>query len=236
MNQIFSFKRYFLLLKRQWFENAAIYKWGIVLMIAATLLSFWMFTNWKAIENPHLGQMETFSVLGLFFFYIFGSNFFDSLSSKHKGMFYFSLPVSSLERIGVAFTSVMIILPFIFLVIFFVSDFLFVQLFNHVHDASEQMFFVKTSPLKQLSFVSAMTWAYLSFTSIYVLGSLVFGKSGMFISTVISFIFLFGFFWLWAIIYGSKISIIDFFNSLIFPLIIPLCWSMMYFCMKRKEV
>ena len=205
-------------------------------MVAATLLLFWLSSNWKSVENPHLSQMETFSVVGIIFFYMYGGNFFDSLSSKHKGMFYISLPVSSLERIGVAFTSVMIILPLIFLVIFSISDFLFVQLFNQVHDASEQMFFMKTSPLKQLSFVSAMTWVYLSFTSIYVLGSLVFGKSGMFISTVISFIIWFVFFWLWVIIYDSKVSVLDFFNSPIFPLIIPLCWSLMFFYMKRKEV
>ena len=206
-------------------------------MVASTLLLFWLSSSWKSVENPHLGQMQTFSIVGLFFFYIFGSNFFDSLSSKHKGMFYFSLPVSPLERVGVAFTSIMVILPLLFLIIFSVSDFLFVQLFNHVHGASEQMVFTKVSPLEhiRLSFVFALAWSYLSFTSAYALGSLVFGKNSMIITTVIIFIILSVFFWLRDIIYGS-ISVIDFFNSYIFLLIIPLCWGMMYYCMKRKEV
>ena len=206
-------------------------------MIATTLLSFWMSSNWKAIENPHLGQVGTFSIVGIVFFYIYGSNFFESLSSKQKGMFYFSMPVSPLERIGVAFTSVMVILPLIFLIIFFVSDFLFVQLFNYVHNTSEQMFFAKTSPLEQirLPFVFALAWSYLSYTSAYALGSLVFGKNGVMITTAIVFIILAIFFWLRAVIYGS-ISVLDFFNSPIFFMIIPLCWGMMYYCMKRKEV
>ena len=40
MNQVFSFKRYVWLLKRQWYENAAIYKWGIVLLVLVTGLLF----------------------------------------------------------------------------------------------------------------------------------------------------------------------------------------------------
>ena len=250
MNQTFNFKRYLLLLKRQWFENAAIYKWGIVLMVAATSLLFWLFTNWKTAENPHLVQKIAFSIVGILFIFIYGSNFFESLSSKYRGMFYFSLPVSPLERIAVAFTYVMVLLPFIFLIIFSVSDFLFVQLFNHVHDASEQMYFMKTLSLKhiKLPLVFSITWSFLSFTSIYTLGSLVFGKNGMIISMIITTIIIFIIFcvisWLWIIIYGPISTygpklitdFIIFFASYIYPLIIPLCWGMMYYCMKRKEV
>ena len=244
MNQTFNFKRYLLLLKRQWFENAAIYKWGIVLMVASTLLSFWLLSNWKAIENPHLGQIQTFSIVGFSFLIIFASNFFESLRSKHKGMFYFSLPVSPLERVSIVFSSIMVILPLIFLVIFFVSDFLFVQLFNHVHNTSEQMLFVKTSPSEHTmcSFLFVLAWSILSVIPINALGTLVFGKGRMFIMTVITSIILYVFFSLWVIIYYGSISIyqpnllIDFLNSPIFLMIIPLCWGMMYYCMKRKEV
>ena len=239
MSQIFNVKRFTLLLKRQWYENAAIYKWGIVLMIAAVLLLFWLSSNWKTVENPHLGQMETFSIVGLSFFLLFGGNFFDSLRSKHKVMLYFSLPVSPLERVGVAVTSVMVFLPLLFLIIFSVSDFLFVQFFNHVHSTSEQMLFTKTSPFEhiRLSFVFVLAWSFSSLALANALGSTL-GKNGIItriITTVIIFFILSVFFLMRTNIYGS-ISVIEFLNSYIFLLIIPLCWGMMYFCMKRKEV
>ncbi len=173
MNQNFSFKRYLWLVKRQWYENAAIYKWGIVLMIIAFALLFWLSSDWKMVDNPRLGQMETFSVVGIFFLYIYSANFFESLSSKHKGMFYFSLPVSTLERVAVAFTFVLVLLPALLLMVFSIFDFIFVQLFNHIHGVSVQMFFKTASPFDFIGVPFLLTWSFLSFNSIFVLGSLI---------------------------------------------------------------
>ncbi len=235
MNQIFSFKRYGWLLKRQWYENATIYKWGIVLLIIAIVGFFWGSSDWKAVDEPHLGQMETFSIVGVFFLYIYGANFFDSLSSKNKGMFYFSLPVSAFERVAVAFTFVMILLPVLLLIIFSAFDFIFVQLFNHIHGVSVQMFFKTASPLGSIGLLPSMVWAYLSYTSFFVLGSLMFGKKGITITFIVTAVFVFIFFWLRFFIYG-QMSIIDFFRSSFFVLLIPVCWVMLFFAMKRKEV
>jgi len=238
MNQVFSFKRYVWLLKRQWCENAAIYKWGIVLLVLAVGLLFWLSGNWKDVNNPHLGQMETFSITGLFFLYIYGAYFFESLSFKHKRMFYFSLPVSPLERVAVAFAYVMILMPVLILTIYTVFDFISVQLFNHIHGTSVQMFFKTSSPFGNIGMMVVMLFSYLSYTSIFTLGSLMFGKKGilitLFAASILIFIILFIRIKIlsyppWAVSDIIKGNILSFF------FLLPVWWILMYFVMKKKE-
>ena len=269
MNQIFSFKRYVWLLKRQWYEKATSYKWGIVLMVLVVGLLFWLPNDWKSVETPRLDQFKPFPLTAIFFLYIYGGWFFESLSSKHKKMFYFSLPVSPLERVTVAFTFVMILMPVLLLTVFNVFDFIFVHLFNHIHGTSVQMFFKTTSSKEMgsylpyggmaLSFV--MLLGYLSCTSAFTISSLIFGKKGPVVTIIFYLVFLFICFKLLILIFGvsSKLpstgnSFADFINfffyytisppvaieyskSNIFIYILPLmiCWTAMYFVMKRKE-
>jgi hypothetical protein len=248
MNQIFSFKRYAWLVKRQCFENAAIYKWGIALMVLVTGLLFWLTSNWKTVDkfmeiNPHLinddityfyprlGQGPTFLLTGIFLFCIFGGWFFESLTSKQKRMFYFSLPVLPLERITVAFTFVMILMPVLFFTIFTVFDFIFVQFFNHVHGTSVQMFF-KTASYYEGTRKIILLSIPLSITSIFTLASLIVGKKG----PVISIIAIIALLYIW--VRSSMLFDVhpdDLLNSGIFTLIIPVCWMLMYFVMKKKE-
>ena len=237
MNQNFSFKRYVWLLKRQWYENAAIYKWGIALMVLAVGVLFWLTSTWKPVVNPRLGQMETFSVTGMLFLYVYAAWFFDSLSSKHKKMFYFSLPVSSLERIAAAFSCVMVFFSVLYLSVFSVFDFIAVQLFNHIHGTSVQMFFrTGFSCYIEMSLFEVIL-RFLSIASIFTLGSLMFGKKGLVMS--ITFMIAFGFIYFWICkwlmmfdLHNQNIVI----NFHIFTYFLPVCWTMMYFVMKRKEV
>ena len=234
MNQIFSIKRYGWLLKRQWYENAAIYKWGIVFMVIGIPILFWLFGTWRLADNPRLDQIRVFTILPGIFVFLLGATFFESLNSKHKGMFYFSLPVSTLERIAVAFTYEMILMPVLVLTIFTVFDFVFVQLFNHIHEASEQMFFKTTIPngSRIVMFVSLLV--FLSFTSIFTICSLRYGKKG----PMISVIFIVGFM-IFFLLYRASVGTLqvgDFFKSNFSILPIPVCWTAMYFVMKRKQV
>ena len=240
MNQFFSFKRYLWLVKRQWFENAAIYKWGIVLMVLTVGFLFGMTSNWKTADNPQLGQKQVFFITVILFFYIYAAYFFESLSSKHKRMFYFSLPVLPLERIAVAFTFVMLLMPALFLTVFTIFDFITVQLFNYIHGTSAQMFF-KTdfSGIMGIS-LFWMFLGYFSFISIFTLGSLIFGKKGPVISLIFIFAFIFIYFWIWRwlITIGVCSPKPDFIvgnGRDIFVYLIPVWWVLMYFVMKRKE-
>jgi hypothetical protein len=172
MNQIFSFKRYWWLVKRQWYENAAIYKWGIVLMVFITGFAFWLIGNWKPVDFPVLQQKGVFYLTVSICLFIYGANFFRNLSSKHKKMSYFSLPVSQLERIAVAFTYVMVFMPVFMLSVFTVFDILFVQLFNHIHGVSEQMIFMSNKPFGLPNSLLMITLFHLSIISIFAFGSL----------------------------------------------------------------
>jgi len=239
MNQNFSFKRYVWLLKRQWYENAAIYKWGIVLMallIVAIFGLFFLASSWENAGNDlplKLGQMAAFGATGIVFLFIYSANFFESLTSKNRKMFYFSLPVSPLERVAITFTFVAIVAPLLFWTVFTMFDFIAVQLFNQIHETSVQMFF-KDIIMNEKTFENYL--GYLSIVSIFTLGSLMFGKKGPVISII--FMITFGIVYLWVCkwlmvfgLHGSDI-VIDFH---IFIYFLPVWWVLMYFVMKRKE-
>jgi len=257
MNQVFSFKRYWWLVKRQWYENAAIYTWGIVLMVLATGFLFWFTSSWKTIDMlleanpnlsrsnfigyPNLGQLPTFAIAGLVFIYIYGANFFESLTSINKKMFYFSLPVLPLERVAVAFTYVMILLPVLFVIVFTFFDLIAVQLFNHIHGTSVQMFFKTDSPFGSIGLMYVMIMSYLAYTSMFTLGSLMFGKKGVAISLFIIFGLTFVYSWSWRLLIHDGTVSFDVFlksNAFIFNIffIFLLSWTMMFFVMKKKEV
>ena len=248
MNQVFSFKRYVWLLKRQWYENAAGYKRGIALMallICAMfgLLLLIIFRNNISDEHFFFGQSVIFGATGILFLFTYGAKFFSNLTSKHKGIFYFSLPVSSLERIAVTFTFVVVFMPILILVFFNVFDFIAVQLLNHTHGTSEQILIKIKSALgsvMHLTSVSPMIISllgYISYASIFTLGSLMFGKKG----SVISIAFLIVFFVSCGLARNlffntpNSAFIIDYIKNYVYVYLLPICWTAMYFVMKRKE-
>ena len=232
MNQIFSFKRYVWMLKRQWYENAASYKWGILLMVLVPDILFWITNSWKIthIPNPDLGVANAMITRTLFL-YVFSALFFGFFDSKHKKMSYFSLPVSVLERVAVAFTYVVILAPVLFKGITIVFNFVSVQLFDHIHGTSLQAYF--KSDFKLEFYVMFFNVAL---CCIFVLGSLIFGKKGQVITLFTILVFLF-FIYGKLLIWFMKIGIFNIYNDPedILYYIFPLCWIAMYFVMKRKE-
>ena len=248
MNQIFCFKRYVWLLKRQWYENATGYKWGIALMTLLVGAVFGLFV-WVSTKQTNdntgillVGQGVAFGATGLLFLYIYGASFFKSLSSKNRKMFYFSLPVSPLERVAVAFSFVMILMPVLILTVFNVFDFVAVQIFNQIHDISGQMLFSKGAYTDYSSenfrvFLKINILAHLSYTSIFTLGSLMFGKKGPVVSIVSLIAFVIVCQWLWITFFGTLNSsfVMDYINNYMYLYLLPLCWAGIYFVMKRKE-
>ena len=245
MNQIFCFKRYTWLVKSQWFENAAIYKWGIALMalLVGAMFGFFLWMSRKegvAIPESFLtGQLATFCLTGVLFLYIFGANFFSSLTSKDKKMFFFSLPVTPLERVAVAFTFVLAFMPILILTVFNVFDFIAVQIFNHLHDISGQMLLRTRAPMDALSQnpVIVNVLAQLSCVSVFVLGSLMFGKKGPVVSLIFLIVVLVAFQWLRNTFFYTVNStfILEHIENYVYIYLLPICWTAIYFVMKRKE-
>ncbi len=256
MHQIFSFKRYIWLIKRQLVENAATYKWGIGILIALTVVLLGLFSDWKTGAHPHLGHAEVFVLLGSGFLFIYSGSFFESIGSKYKGMFYFSLPVTSLERTVTAFTFVVILFPALFLSIFFIFDCVAVQLYNLVHHTSEEMLCINIlsdTPKNPSLFSWSSIYTYITFISLFALGSLMFGKNGTIKTGLALFVICLVYVGLMALIYkiilpsdikmnnfsvnigGTMVHPTNIF-SLILYLIAPLSWIVLYFKLKEKEV
>jgi len=225
MNHFFSFKRYVWLLKRQWYENAAIYKWGIVLMVLVPDLLFWIIKSWEITHPNSHTDTETVMIAKTLFLYIFGATFFNNLESKNKKMLYFSLPVSALERVAVAFTFVTVLMPVLYSGIFTLSNLVSAQLFDHIHGTSF-MYSELMLPFQPLFF-------HLSLCSIFALGSLMFGKKGSIITLLAIVAFLYIYRWLWYWLKYFEIVNHNVGNILFF--IFPLCWAAIYFVMKRKQ-
>ena len=250
MNQIFCLKRYVWLLKRQWFENATGYKWGIALMTLLVGAMFGLFlwiVSRQNLEIPNsaftellnVGQMVIFSITGVLFLFIYGAMFFKSLASKHKRMFYFSLPVSPLERVTVAFSFVLVLMPVLILTVFNAFDFIATQLFNQIHGASEQMLIKAKFPVDSLNLnpMVIRTLSFLSYISVFTLGSLIFGKKGPVLSVVFLIVFFVVSEKLWNLIPDTSTStfVVDYIKNYIALYLLPICWAAMYLVMKKKE-
>ena len=195
-NQVFSFKRYWWLVKRQWYENAAVYKWGIAGIVLITLVVGWL--GWMSgdlspNEYPRFQLKEKGFInldIPILLLYVYGALFFNNLSSKCKGMSYFSLPVLPLERVMATFTFVIVLMPVFMTIVFTVSDFAYIQIFNHIHGVSMPMFIKPTNPfgIPETSWIT--TFWYISIISMFTLGSLLFGKKGFIITIMATFLFV----------------------------------------------
>jgi len=244
MNQIFCFKRYVLLLKRQWYENATNYKLGIALLALLIFAIFGLMLWISAMNDFSISNVEytgllfgvqiaTFVIIGIVFLILYGARFFRSLSSKHRKMFYFSLPVSPVEQVAVAFTFVLVFMPVLIFSVFNVFDFIAVQLFNHIHGVSGQMLLKAGFSTDILSnnkiVVNKNIFEQLFYISILTLGSLMFGKKGPVVSIAFLIVFLGVSQWF------LKTFDLTVIKNYTFVFLFPVCWIAMYFVMKRKE-
>jgi len=221
MNQIFCFKRYAWLLKRQWFENAVNYKRGIALIVIIIGMVYVWVMHWNVSKHP-LDRMPIVFGVVMIFLSLYTFVFFDSLNVKSKGMFYFSLPVSPLERVATAFVFTMVLFPVFLFAVFNIFDFLFVLLYNYIHGTSEQMI-IKLP----LLFTMQNILGWMSICSISLLCSLIYGKNG---HNVGSFLFVFIFIFSLNVLKIKLFAMLDFFAFLL-----PIVWITMYFFMKKRE-
>ncbi len=247
MNDIFSFKRYALLMKRQWVENRKLYLLGIPSVLG--ILTFFMCSleNREEVFLSDFGSF-TFIAAGMFFILILSGTFFQRVNTKENGMFFFSLPTSKLEKWAVAFSYTMVIFPLIYLGLFYTVNFFVIQALNSIY----HIHFHMLSPAQ-----IGLDWAIILFllTSFAVLGSLFLGKNGVFISFLV-FVFLAVVLpiiiqylfapanttqmYLGMLVDDTTGNTLTLSRSLIVYqfkyLLIPLCWILLYLKIKEKEV
>ena len=191
MNRKFCFKRYWLLVKHQWYENATAYKWAIAIIVIGTVVAGWMrWMSGDALPNEYPRfqaekNIDSITINGpIILMCIYGFLFFRRLSSIGKRMYYFSLPVSTLERVLMAFTFVIVLFPLLLVTIFTVSDFVYIILFNQIHDVSIPLF----SKLIDFENSWIITLLFIAMISLYPLGRLIFGKNGLILIVAVQLI------------------------------------------------
>ncbi|MDR3261274.1 MAG: hypothetical protein LBT78_05505 [Tannerella sp.] len=247
MNQLFSFKRYAWLMKRQFVENKKIYFWGIGAIVACVALMFMTFIRWD--KGEYFDHEPVFGISCFIFMLFYAGTFCEPLNSKYKGMFYFSLPATPLERLAVIFSYVMVLFPAVLLSILYVEDYLAVAIFNSIHGAQ-----------KHLLSLFALEWKVVlvmpQFVSGIALCSFMLGRAGIlkagflfFIGMLLSFLIASGVYnliipahisnieWngVWIEKYQTTLSV-DSIYTQAWYLLAPVCWVVFYFKLKEKEV
>ncbi|QEC73591.1 hypothetical protein FSB73_19905 [Arachidicoccus ginsenosidivorans] len=98
MNQIFSFKRWWLLMRRHWIENSKFFLFGSLSLLGVIAISFMFLlvngTHYQAYSECILYLIGLFLVGA-----IFASGAFDALQKKERGIAYLSLPASHFEKL-----------------------------------------------------------------------------------------------------------------------------------------
>ncbi|NML22763.1 hypothetical protein HHL16_17900 [Pseudoflavitalea sp. G-6-1-2] len=134
MNQVFDFSRFRLLAARHWIENRQRYL--LSLGAFAGLLILWFIFAFL-LQGSHEAQ-NLYVQLGTFYFGLFvtgslyASTLFSSLAAKPTAINYLSVPASHLEKMLIALLYGVVLFFLTYLVIFYVVDFLMLQILNPI--------------------------------------------------------------------------------------------------------
>jgi hypothetical protein len=241
-------------MKRQYVENATLYRWSVLVLILSVPFLNWLFIDWNSVSSlgSGNGSREVIFVISCAIFpVIFGGTFFENIASKYKGMSYFSLPVSVPERLTAAFSYTMILFPAACFTLFSVCDAFSIWLYNTKFDTDYVSF------VTYLDF--ELVYLIVTMISMFVLGSFMFGKISI-VKTGAVLAILFGLFQgliklIYPLIIRDEIKNVEF-DSLMFKseagiwewvqvetffshswyFIAPLCWIVLYFKLKEREV
>lgn len=181
MNNTFNLSRLWLLIKKQWFDNAKLYTLSLLAMIGLLII---VFIFWISAHTRHstFAEEETYIIFFIFLFAmgsVFASSTFNALSDKAKATYWLTVPATHLEKLvcGIFYTVIVF-------AIVYVLSFLVVQ--------QATFFFLKldpgnrVEPMKGLWFgAKVLAVIFVAIQSLFVLGSVYFEKFA-FIKTLLA--------------------------------------------------
>ncbi len=135
MNNFFNYHRFALLVKRQWVENRKLFFMGAITLLGLGIVIYSLGTNWR---NGNFMVMEV--RIGIFFvsFFLGGSFFtnyvFKDLSDKNSSTSFLLVPASHFEKQLSASFYVFIVFPIVFLILFYIIDYSFVNIANSINN------------------------------------------------------------------------------------------------------
>jgi len=196
MTPSFSLSRLWLLIKKQYHENASLYFYS-VLSLAGLLIAF--FVIWIT-TGSNTYQEETLYFFFYLILYFYGASFaarqFAILGDRNKGIHSLMLPASHLEKLLTAVFYTIVVFLVVYLLCFFIMKELAIAYLNRLitHNPGKYKFI----PLDPHSSVAQMKpvflYGFVAIQSFYLLGSISFPRNAFVITTVAGSLILFLFF------------------------------------------
>jgi hypothetical protein len=254
MNNTFDIQRFGLLLKRKWLEFGKIYLIALAVVfgviLAAYAIAFWpIFTGLVPFyERQIFFRGPLFIGLGFLFLTAVASSFFAHLGQKPKTIIDLLIPASTFEKFfaGLFFTGIISTLSY--LLIFFITDVVFVA---NLHDvAKDKLYFF--SSIKHTLYTPVYIIPLFA-TSIFLLGSVYFDKFH-YIKTALSIMVFIG---IWMavvfksgelltrgrhavennpIVHGGDKSPVECVLTILLVVLTIVFWAITYVRLKEKEV
>jgi hypothetical protein len=193
MNQVFSFRRFSLLVAKHWADNKRRYSLSAIGFVLLLIVWF-ILTILLEPGNPMNQEVQIltffFSLFGIGAFY--ASQYFRDLGSKSKGINFLLVPASAFEKILCSLLFTVIIFFTVFTAAFYLVDVLMVTVadqFLLANDPERQKGVVNVFRAAIVIFdgvsVAYILIIFLTVQSIFVLGSVYFAKYS-FVKTVIT--------------------------------------------------
>ncbi len=134
MNNTFDFNRFSLLVKRQWIENKKLFLMAIFGIVGILIIINSLIMRW---ESGITYETARFSIFNLSLFLsgsIFANYVFKDISDKNSSTSFLLIPASHFEKFLTGVFYVFIIFPIVFLTLFYVVDYGFVNIGNNIKD------------------------------------------------------------------------------------------------------
>lgn len=194
MNQLFSFKRFSLLVSKHWADNKKRYTLSVLAFIGL-LITWFVLTILTGFEIVPMGrEVQTIT----FFFLLFAvgsfyaSQYFNELGSRPKAMNFLLVPASAFEKLLCSLLYTALLFLVVFITSFYIVDLLMVNIANALPvnaQSNEKAAVVNVFDMLLIPFNKDTTFNFLFFflsiQSAFLLGSVYFEKYS-FIKTIIS--------------------------------------------------
>ena len=189
MQNTFSFSRIWLLIKKQWFDNAKLYLLSASALVGLLTIIFtiWWLANKDSYRFNEDGTYAIFLIMLFVSGLIFSSTIFSILGDKAKGIYWLSIPATPGEKLATGFFYSFIVFPVIYLVSFWLVKHLTFFLISL--DSRNEI--IKTDASNIFVKVVLMNFfiAFFALQALFMLGSVYFERFA-FIKTILVIFFI----------------------------------------------
>lgn len=204
MNNTFSFARLWLLIKKQWFDNSKLFILSALALVGLLTIIFtiWWLSN---AEDHHFSEESVNVIFFVVLFVaglIFSSTTFSVLGDKAKGLYWLSVPATTLEKLVCGIFYAFLVFLAIYLTSFWLIKHITFLLIesnpkNTLHRIEPNDVFEKEGKY-------ILVYVFIALQTLFLLGSVYFEKFA-FIKTVLVTVFLIFVFIMFVMLLGNKL-------------------------------